>query len=87
MSDAFSDMIKPSFWEEVFSNKTLKDKFKNDKELNKLIIEFKSCQSDKKELKEKIMERMLYHYGENDYYSYMFKESWRFPIDNFILNI
>jgi hypothetical protein len=91
MSDAVSDMMKPSYWEKFFQ--VNKDKIKNDKKIVELIEEYEILISlngyneerDGKSLKEKIMD-YLYKLSNEREYHLMFKEYWRFPQDWILTN-
>ena len=82
MSDAISDSLKPSFWEEFFD--IYKSEIKNDVELNWMINKYSLKGSA--EMKLDIMTK-LSKYNRFECYNEMFKDSWRFPSDVTLLNI
>ena len=73
MSDAMSDSMKPTFWEETLKYKC----FKNDIELQNLLLKLQD--DGNLQNKVNVMDRMNILPGVDQHYSYMFIEFWRGP--------
>lgn len=83
MSDAYSESLKPGFWESNLS----KNLIAKDQELVDMVDELEIIESlngvnferDVKPIRNQIMQKLLNIYGPENYYSYMFKDEWRQP--------